>query len=136
MSLLNSVLKVFVGDKTKKGLAKILPLTDEINAHFNSFKDLSNDELRNKTQIFKDKLKSDLREVNQRIHWQVHVQAQAVIFEQVEKDAVCDWRGKGRSDGVPGHGRVEVIKLANVVIREAHLAHVVLPRPQAQRQQT
>ena len=67
MSLLNSVLKVFVGDKTKKDLAKILPLIDEINIHFNSFKNLSNDELRNKTLTFKDKLKSDLREVNQQI---------------------------------------------------------------------
>ena len=53
MSLLNSVLKVFVGDKTKKDLAKILPLIDQINSHFNAFKDLTNDELRNKTNAFK-----------------------------------------------------------------------------------
>ena len=48
MSLLNSVLKVFVGDKTKKDLAKILPLVEQINSHYKSLKDLSNDELRKK----------------------------------------------------------------------------------------
>ena len=67
MSLLNSVLKVFVGDKTKKDLAKILPLVDQINSHFNSYKDLSNDELRDKTLSFKNKLSTDLKEVNDQI---------------------------------------------------------------------
>ena len=68
MSLLNSVLKVFVGDKTKKDLAKILPLVEQINSHFNSYKDISNDELRDKTLTFKNKINSDLKEVNDQIH--------------------------------------------------------------------
>jgi preprotein translocase subunit SecA len=67
MSLLNSVLKVFVGDKTKKDLAKILPLVEQINSHFNSYKDISNDELRDKTLTFKNKINSDLNEVNDQI---------------------------------------------------------------------
>ena len=67
MSLLNSVLKVFVGDKTKKDLAKILPIVEQINSHYKSFKDLSNDELRKKTFSFKNKLQSDLKHVNDQI---------------------------------------------------------------------
>jgi preprotein translocase subunit SecA len=67
MSLLNSVLKVFVGDETKKDLAKILPLVEQINSHFNSYKDISNDELRDKTLTFKNKINSDLKEVNDQI---------------------------------------------------------------------
>ena len=67
MSLLNSVLKVFVGDKTKKDLAKILPLGDQIKSRFNSYKDLSNDELRDKTLSFKNKVSTDLKEVNDQI---------------------------------------------------------------------
>ena len=67
MSLLNSVLKVFVGDKTKKDLAKILPIVEQINTHYKSFKDLSNDELRKKTLSFKNKLQSDLKQVNDQI---------------------------------------------------------------------
>ena len=67
MSLLNSLLKVFVGDKTKKDLAKILPLVEQINSHYKSFKDLSNDELRKKTFSFKNKLQYDLKQVNDQI---------------------------------------------------------------------
>ncbi len=81
MSLLDSVLKVFVGDKTKKDLAKILPLVDQINSHYNSYKDLSNDELRNKTFSFKNKLKSDLKEVNDQIQ---------KIMSQIEKTEDID----------------------------------------------
>ena len=54
MGLLNSVLKVFVGDKTKKDLAGILPLVSKINEHFDSYRILTNDQLRNKTLSFKD----------------------------------------------------------------------------------
>ena len=67
MSLLNSVLKVFVGDKTKRDLAKILPLVEQINSHYESFKDLTNDELRKKTLFFKNKLQSDLKQVTDQI---------------------------------------------------------------------
>ena len=67
MSLLNSVLKVFVGDKTKRDLAKILPLVEQINSHYESFKDLSNEELRKKTFSFKNKLQSDLKQVTDQI---------------------------------------------------------------------
>ena len=67
MSLLNSVLKVFVGDKTKRDLAKILPLVEQINSHYESFKDLSNDELRKKTLSFKNKLQFDLKHVTDQI---------------------------------------------------------------------
>ena len=69
MSLLNSVLKIFVGDKTKKDLAKILPLVSQINSHCNSYKDISNNELRDKTLIFKNKISSDLKEINDQIQY-------------------------------------------------------------------
>ena len=67
MSLLNSVLKVFVGDKTKKDLSKILPIVDQINKHFVSYKDISNDELREKTQSFKNILSDQLKEAKKQI---------------------------------------------------------------------
>src|SRR6056300_73014 len=53
MSILNSILKTFVGDKTKKDLSKITPLIAEINTFQKSFESLSHDELREKTQAFK-----------------------------------------------------------------------------------
>ena len=67
MGLLNSVLKVFVGDKTKKDLAVILPIISEINKHFDSYNSLTNDQLRNKTGGFKDLLNKNLNEIESRV---------------------------------------------------------------------
>ena len=56
MSFLNSILKTFVGDKTKKDLSKITPLVEEINSHQKNLETLSHDELRQKTIIFKEEI--------------------------------------------------------------------------------
>ena len=53
MSIVNSLLKVFLGDKSGKDLKKLTPLVDEINKHFIGMSSLSNDELRDKTYNFK-----------------------------------------------------------------------------------
>ena len=57
MSLLNSVLKIFVGDKAKKDIKEIQPIVDKIKALENTFQQLSLDELRAKTEEFKSKIK-------------------------------------------------------------------------------
>ena len=62
MSFLNSIIKTFVGDKTKKDLALIHPIVSKINEHFNSFESISNDELREKTAIFKNTIQNNLKE--------------------------------------------------------------------------
>ena len=53
MSLISSIIKVFVGDKSKKDVKNILPLVDDINYNFQKLSSLSNDELRGKTKDFK-----------------------------------------------------------------------------------
>ncbi len=57
MELLNSILKVFVGDKKKKDLKVLLPIVEKINAFESTIASLSNDGLRNKTLEFKTKIK-------------------------------------------------------------------------------
>ena len=59
MSLLNSVLKVFVGDKSKQDVKAILPVVNKIKQFESSLAELSNDELRAKTTAFKAKIKAD-----------------------------------------------------------------------------
>ncbi len=56
MSILNSILKTFVGDKTKQDLKKISPLVHKINAEQEQLKNLSDDALRNKTAEFKTQI--------------------------------------------------------------------------------
>ena len=57
MSILNSVLKVFVGDKSKKDVKAIIPIVNKIKQFEPAMVKLSHDELRAKTQEFKAKIK-------------------------------------------------------------------------------
>lgn len=56
MSFLNSVIKIFVGDKSKQDVKAIMPLVDEINAFESQIESLTHDELRAKTLEFKSKI--------------------------------------------------------------------------------
>ncbi len=64
MGLFNTILKVFVGDKTKKDLKSILPIVNEIKAIGSGLEKLSNDELRHRTIYFKEKIKSETEKLN------------------------------------------------------------------------
>ena len=67
MSIVNSLLKVFLGDKSGKDLKKITPLVDDINNHFIKMSSLSNDQLRNKTIEFKKSISDQTLDINQSI---------------------------------------------------------------------
>ena len=56
MSFLNSILKTFVGDKTKKDLSVITPLIAEIKTFEKQLESLSNDDLRYRTVFFKEQI--------------------------------------------------------------------------------
>ena len=58
MSLLNSVLKVFVGDKSKQDVKAIMPIVNKIKTFEVQTQALSNDDLRSKTQTFKTTIES------------------------------------------------------------------------------
>jgi len=64
MSIVNSLLKVFLGDKSGKDLKKLTPIVDEINNHFNKLSSISNDQLRNKTIEFKKLISDETKELN------------------------------------------------------------------------
>ncbi|SDS70063.1 protein translocase subunit secA [Formosa sp. Hel1_31_208] len=56
MSFLNSVLKVFVGDKAKQDVKELTPIVARVNAFESALEQLSHDELRAKTGEFKTKI--------------------------------------------------------------------------------
>jgi Preprotein translocase subunit SecA (ATPase, RNA helicase) len=58
MSFLNSLLKVFVGDKSKKDLKELYPVISQINSIEKKFTELSNDQLRDYTKKFKKQIQS------------------------------------------------------------------------------
>lgn len=67
MDFLNSVMKVFVGDKSKKDIKEIQPIVTKIKELEKEFEALSLDELRAKTNTFKNKIEEALKEVNTQI---------------------------------------------------------------------
>ena len=57
MSIVNSILKIFVGDKSASDIKAIQPLVTKIKSFEGALQQLSNDELRAKTTYFKEKIK-------------------------------------------------------------------------------
>ena len=91
MSIVNSLLKVFLGDKSGKDLKKLTPLVDEINKHFIEMSSLSNNELRDKTSTFKKiisertyELVSKLKKLNETITNESLNTEKEKLFSEVE----------------------------------------------------
>ena len=82
MSLISSLIKIFVGDKAKKDMKEIAPLVEQINAHQREYKSLSNDELRAKTTAFKERIAAARSEYEQKIQ---HFKEQADATDDIEQ---------------------------------------------------
>ena len=67
MSIVNSLLKVFLGDKSGKDLKKLTPLVNDINIEFDKLSAVSNDQLRNKTIEFKGIISEQTSDINKSI---------------------------------------------------------------------
>ncbi len=64
MNFITNLLKVFVGDKSKKDVKDIQPFVDKIKAIEPSLSQLSNDELRAKTIAFKARIQDSITDIN------------------------------------------------------------------------
>lgn len=67
MSFINSILKVFVGDKSQKDVKALQPYLTKIKTFESSLQALSHDELRAKTAFFKEKIKQARAEKDAKI---------------------------------------------------------------------
>ena len=85
--------KVF-GNKHEKDVSALRPLVDDINAKYEALKSLSNDELRNKTNEFRQKIREHLSEIENEIkaledkanNESAHdLEEKESIYEQVDK---------------------------------------------------
>ena len=65
--MLGKILKLFVGDKSKKDLKTITPIIDQIHSFEDEISKLTNDDLRNQTLLFKDQIKSSVSEIDKKI---------------------------------------------------------------------
>ena len=67
MSIINSILKIFVGDKSANDIKAIQPIVNKIKSFEGALQQLSNDELRAKTIFFKEKIKEARAEKDAKI---------------------------------------------------------------------
>ncbi|WP_019670230.1 preprotein translocase subunit SecA [Eudoraea adriatica] len=67
MSILNSVIKAFVGDKAKKDVKELQPLLKEIKSFEAALESLNHNELRQKTKDFKLTIKKSAEELQKQI---------------------------------------------------------------------
>ncbi len=81
MSFINSVLKVFVGDKSEKDVKALQPLVKEIKSFEQQLEGLSHDELRQKTVAFKQRIADNCKEINEKI---------AALQEEVDNSTDID----------------------------------------------
>ena len=86
--------KIFGGSKSDKDVKKIQPLVGEINGFYESYKTLSNDELRNKTQEFRGRIQEHLANIDQQIadkkaeadaENEDDIQSREAIYNEVDK---------------------------------------------------
>jgi preprotein translocase subunit SecA len=86
--MLGFLSKMFGGSKSEKDITVIRPLVDQINKHFSAFQSLSNDQLRNKTQEFRSRIKAHLEKIDNEIAG-LNKQAEELPFSDiVGKDAI------------------------------------------------
>jgi preprotein translocase subunit SecA len=84
--MLNIVKKIF-GDKHEKSLKLLWPYVDEINQEYEKLKSLTDDELRAKTQEFKDKINEFTSETRNRIE---ELKTKLQSDEDFDRGAVYD----------------------------------------------
>ena len=91
MSILNSVIKLFVGDKQQKDLKILQPIVDKVRTFEATLSTLSNDELRNKTIEFKAKIKEATRTFQDQINTleieaeEAEIDRQEDIFSEIDQ---------------------------------------------------
>lgn len=86
--MLGFIQKLFGGSKSEKDVRTIQPIVVKVNEYFAAYQSLSNDELRNKTQEFKQRIQAHLAGIDAEIA-QLSQQAEALPFSDFTgKDAI------------------------------------------------
>jgi preprotein translocase subunit SecA len=108
MSILNSVIKLFVGDKQQKDLKILQPIVQNVKKFEATIAKLSNDELRAKTIEFKDLIKAATKELDDKV----------ITLEEEAKNADID-----RQEDI--YAEIDTLKDEAYKISEASLLKIM-----------
>ena len=84
--MLKLIKKIF-GDKHEKDLKVLWPIVDEINNHYETIKNLTDDQLKNKTKEFKEKIQAHTEEKRKQID---ELKARLQSDEEFDRNAAYD----------------------------------------------
>ncbi len=90
--------KLFGGNKSDKDVKRILPIVQKINQHFTSYTNLSNDELRSKTQDFRQRIKAHLAPTESAIVEKNNQAEQLLFSDLLGKDTIYQEVDKLKKD--------------------------------------
>ncbi len=118
--MLSIISKVFGGNKSLKDVKKIQPKVEEINQHFASYASLSNDELRNKTQEFRQRIKDHLSDTDNKIAEKNKAAEELPFNDLFGKDAIYQEVDKLKKDRDKEIEKVleEILPEAFAVVKE------------------
>jgi preprotein translocase subunit SecA len=86
--MLGFISKMFGGSKSEKDVKLVLPQVTKINEYFNSYQSLTNDELRSKTNEFRQRIKDHLKDIDRTIE-ETNKKAEELSFtDLLGKDAI------------------------------------------------
>lgn len=85
--MLKFISKLFGSSKSEKDVQQIMPIVEKVNHYFSQYQSLSNDELRNKTQEFRQRIQDIFLNLSFE-NVQAAAQAAMKAFENKEFDAV------------------------------------------------
>ncbi|MDX5319598.1 MAG: preprotein translocase subunit SecA, partial [Bacteroidota bacterium] len=96
-SIIKGISKVF-GNKSDRDIKGLLPRVDKINAHYESYKNLSNDELRAKTAEFKARIADYLSDIENEMSGLKNRLETEIEMDLDEKGAIYDQLDKLKKD--------------------------------------
>jgi len=90
--MLDGILKKLFGDKNQKDLNELLPIVDSTNEAFEKIQDISDDDLRKKTQDFKDVINNACKDFKNQVQDlkeqaksdQLNISEKEVLYEKIE----------------------------------------------------
>src|SRR5690242_5189694 len=96
--MLGFISKLFGGSKSEKDVKKLEPIVARVNEFFNSYQSLSNDQLRSKTQEFRQRIKEHLVDIDGEIAEKSKAADELPFNDLIGKDAIYQEVDKLKKD--------------------------------------
>lgn len=96
--MLNFISKLFGGNKSEKDVKLLLPIVQKTNEFYSQYESLSNDELRNKTVLFRERIKTYLAGIDTEIESRKQAAEKLAATDIHRRDAIYQEIDKLKKD--------------------------------------